>query len=92
MQADFTYGGSPYRLRMDPSKWAGSSWVLVTCTGAQLSLCNSWTVGPGNGFMYNGSQYSAVGELIQVSSGKGKTTYTPLGLYYVAFGITITKP
>jgi hypothetical protein len=98
IEADFTYGSNSYRLRMDPDKWTGSTWVQVACTSATGSLCSQWAVGPIPNWATDpdtnpANEPAAIGELIQVttSGGKGKVTLTPLGLYYVAFSITISK-
>jgi len=87
-----SYSGNTYAVEFDPNSIAGTTWAHVTCTGAVSSLCNSWTVGapplttdPSTG------QPSAIGELLQVSTVKGKTVTTQLGLYYVAFSVTIHK-
>jgi hypothetical protein len=88
--AAFDYNGSSYALRMEPNNFAGTTWARVTCTGAVSNQCNAWTV-TGEPDVTNSStgQVSAIGELVQVSTTRGKTVQTPLGLYYVAFSITI---
>ncbi len=88
--AAFNYSGTSYALRMEPDNFAGTTWVRVTCAGAASNRCNSWTVA-GDPQVINSStgQVSAIGELVQVSTVRGKTVQTPLGLYYVAFSITL---
>jgi hypothetical protein len=90
--ARFDYNGNAYAVRMDPSDYSGTTWVKVTCTGAALSQCNSWSVTPIPGVFTNSlGQSSAIGELVRITT-KGKTVETPLGLYYVDFSALITKP
>jgi hypothetical protein len=85
--------GIQYSLRMNPSVWAGATWAQVTCTGAASNQCNTWTVTPIPNIVTNPStgQNSGIGELVQPSC-DGCDGGTPLGLYYVSFSATITKP
>jgi hypothetical protein len=86
-----TYNGKTYGLRFEPNNYAGATWVQVTCTGAVSSQCNAWTVTPIPNTAVNPStgQATAIGELVQLSTVKGQTVATPLGLYYVAFSVTV---
>ncbi len=90
---EIPYNGNTYAVAFNPSNYAGATWVQVTCTGALSSQCNAWTVTPPP-FTIDPStgQTSAIGELLQVSTVRGQTVNTPLGLYYVALSVTITKP
>src|SRR5579859_7187843 len=86
------YNGNTYAVAFSPNNFTGTTWARVTCTGAVSSLCNSWTVtAPPLTTDPSTGQASAIGELLQVSTVKGKTVTTLLGLYYVAFSVTITK-
>ena len=90
----FSYGGSQYSLKMEPVNFAGTDWAQVTCTGVTTTspaTCNAWTVTPQPGLVINPStgQVSSIGELVKVTTAKGQQVYTSMGLYYVAFYITI---
>jgi len=87
----FVYNGIQYALRMNPNYYAGTNWVQVTCSGAISNLCNAWTVMPIPNTVMNAvtGQSSSIGELVQITTSKGKTVETSLGLYYVAFYVTI---
>jgi hypothetical protein len=89
--ADITYNGKSYALVFNPNTYAGTTALQVTCTGAVSSQCNSWTTTPIPNSAPNPitGQPTAIAELVQVSTAKGKTIETPLGLYYVAFSVTI---
>ena len=88
----FTYGGKSYALRMNANNFAGTTWVQGTCTGATNGQCNSWTVGPvPNAAQNTAGQPAAIGQLFLDTTVKGQLVQTPIGLYYVAFGITATK-
>jgi hypothetical protein len=87
----FVYNGIQYALRMNPNDYAGTNWVQATCSGAISNLCNAWTVVPIPNMVMNAvtGQSSSIGELVQITTSKGKTVETSLGLYYVAFYVTI---
>jgi hypothetical protein len=89
--AAFNYNGNEYALRMNPNNYAGTNWVEVTCTGAASNQCNAWTVMPIPNTVTNPStgQSAAFGELVQITTARGKTTETSLGLYFVALSVTI---
>lgn len=94
ISAAFSYGGSDYAVKMEPDNFPGTYWAQVTCTGvtpASPAQCNAWTVTPQPGLVTNPStgQVSSIGELVRITTSKGQTVYTSLGLYYVAFYITI---
>jgi hypothetical protein len=87
-----------YSLRMNASAWPGATWGQVTCQGVGSDgMCNSWTVTPGldAGGLPETNSYtslpSGIGELVQPSC-DGCAGGTPLGLYYVNFSATVTKP
>jgi hypothetical protein len=100
MEVDFNYSGSSYHLLMDPNNFSGSTRVQVACTsgtsGDRLP-CTAWAVAPIPNSTTNlgtspEGQPAAIGDLLEdVTSGKGKVTQTNWGLYYVAFGFTISK-
>jgi len=89
----FDYNANSYALRMNAQDIPTTNWARVTCTGAVSSKCNAWTVTPPTWGPVNPAtgQTSAIGELIRSTTVKGKTLTTNLGLYYVAFSVTITK-
>ncbi len=90
---EIPYNGNSYAVAFNPSNYAGTTLLQVTCTGAVSSQCNAWTTTPIPNMVIDPStgQTSAIGELLQVSTVKGQTVQTPLGLYYVAFSVTIHK-
>lgn len=85
--------GIQYMLRMNASAYPGATWGQVTCTGAASNQCNAWTVTPIPNFATNPStgQNSGIGELV-LPPCDGCGGGTPLGLYFVSFSATITKP
>ena len=91
--AAFTLNGNQYAVRWEPDNFAGTTWVQVKCTGAASSVCNQWTVMPDPNGVTNPStgQTSSVGELIQISTVKGKTVSTSIGQFYVAFSALISQ-
>lgn len=89
----FAYGGVTYNLALAPPTWPGTSYMLVTCTGASAGSCNQWTVQPDpNTSFINAStnQVSGIAELFLPSS-SGSGTGTPLGEFYVSFSFLIHK-
>ncbi len=90
---EIPYNGNTYALVFNPNNYAGTTLLQVTCTGAVSSQCNAWTTTPIPNMVIDPStgQTSAIGELVQVSTVRGQTVNTPLGLYYVAFSVTIHK-
>ena len=93
MHVTFYSNGTQYSVRMNPSVWAGATWAQVTCTGAASNQCNAWTVTPIPHAATNPStgQNSALGELV-LPTCNGCDGGTPLGLYYLGFWATVTKP
>ena len=89
--AAFVYNGIQYALRMNPNNYAGTNWVQVACSGAISNVCNAWTVMPIPNTVMNAvtGQSSSIGELVEITTSKGKTVETSLGLYYVAFYVTL---
>lgn len=87
---EISYNGNTYALEFDPNSIAGTTWAHVTCTGAQSSQCNAWTItGPPGTLDSSTGQPSAIGELLHISTVKGKTVSTHMGLYFVSLSITI---
>jgi hypothetical protein len=83
----FDYGGSSYRLAMNPggpSGYADTGMVSVSCTSALQTVCNGWTVEETDG--------GSVGKRLRLTTVKGKTTTTDLGNYRFSFSIKVTNP
>ena len=91
LRVNIPYNGKAYALVFNPYTYAGTTPLQVTCTGAVSSQCNAWTTTPIPNMVVDPStgQTSAIAELVQVSTAKGQTIDTPMGLYYVAFSMTI---
>ncbi len=93
----FTHGSGQYQIIMDPdgANAVGSTWVHVACTSGTAGdgkPCIGWAVTPVPNYVTNSSgEPAALGELVQVTTTKGKATTTPLGLFYVAFSFSISK-
>jgi hypothetical protein len=87
----FNYNGASYGLHMNPASLAGTTWVQVTCNGAASGQCNSWSVFPVPNAAFNNStnQNTAIGELFLIPKTGQRI---PIGLYEVAYSITITNP
>lgn len=94
LRVNVPYNGNNYALVFNPYTYAGTTLLQVTCTGAVSSQCNAWTTTPIPNSAPNPitGQPTAIAELVQVSTAKGQTIDTPMGLYYVAFSVTIIKP
>lgn len=87
----FSYGGNTYQLHMNPELYPGTTWAQVKCNSAPTGVCNSWTVFPVSPGPINSTtgQNTAIGELFLSST---NNRLTSIGLYEVAFYITITNP
>lgn len=89
----FPYNGVTYNLALAPPTWPGTSYMLVTCTGASGGICNQWTVQPDPNTSFVNSatnQLSGIAELFLPST-SGSGTGTPLGEFYVSFSFLIHK-
>jgi hypothetical protein len=87
-----------YSVRMNPLTYPGATWGQVVCQGLGTDgFCNSWTITPGvdaNGESWVDpyiGQPTAIAELVKPSC-NGCAGGTAMGLYYVNFSITVTKP
>jgi len=89
----FSFSGKSYVLELDPQKWAGTSYMQVTCQGLDPTshLCSMWTAvpDPTTSGTNGAGQVAAIGELYEPAS-KGKSQVA-LGLYYVSFSIAVHK-
>jgi hypothetical protein len=89
----FAYSGVTYNLALAPPTWPGTSYMQVTCTGANAGQCNQWTVQPDPNTSFVNpatNQLSGIAELFLPSS-SGSGTGTPLGEFYVSFSFLIHK-
>jgi hypothetical protein len=91
LNISFNYNGNSYQLDMNPTRRTGTTWIQAACSGASSGQCISWSVlpipnGPVN---LSTNQNTAIGELFLVGAGERLTT---IGLYEVAFSISITNP
>jgi hypothetical protein len=89
----FTYDGILYNLALAPPTWPGTSYMLVTCTGATGGQCNQWTVQPDPTTSVvnpQTNQLSGTAELF-LPSCNGCGTGTALGEYLVSFSFLIHK-
>jgi hypothetical protein len=89
----FAYNGVTYNLALAPPTWPGTSYMQVTCTGANGGQCNQWTVQPDPNTSFVNpatNQLSGIAELFLPSS-SGSGTGTPLGEFYVSFSFLIHK-
>lgn len=93
MHLVFNYNGISYNLGLAPPTWPGTSYMLVTCTGATAGQCNQWAVQPDPTTSVvnpQTNQLSAIAELFMPSSA-GSGTGTALGEYLVSFSFVIHK-
>lgn len=93
MHLVFTYKAVSYNLGLAPPTWPGTSYMLVTCTGATGGQCNQWTVQPDPTTSVvnpQTNQLSGIAELFLPSS-VGSGTGTALGQYLVSFSFVIHK-
>lgn len=93
MHLVFNYNGVTYNLGLAPPTWPGTSYMLVTCTGATGGQCNQWTVQPDPATSVvnpQTDQLSGIAELFLPSSA-GSGTGTALGEYLVSFSFVIHK-
>jgi hypothetical protein len=89
----FAYNGVTYNLALAPPTWPGTSYMQVTCTGANAGQCNQWTVQPDPNTSFVNpatNQLSGIAELFLPSS-SGSGTGTPVGEFYVSFSFLIHK-
>lgn len=93
MHLVFTYNGVSYNLGLAPPTWPGTSYMLVTCTGASGGQCNQWTVQPDPATSVvnpQTNQLSGIAELF-LPSCVGCGTGTGLGEYLISFSFLIHK-
>jgi hypothetical protein len=89
----FVYNGATYNLALAPPTWPGTSYMQVTCTGANGGQCNQWTVQPDPNTSFVNpatNQLSGIAQLFLPSS-SGSGTGTSLGEFYVSFSFLIHK-
>ena len=86
MATGFSYGGTDYRLAMNPSNYADTNWVNVTCQAAGSNgNCISWLLGPSA--IYGTPKNST--KLLKIAK---NGSVTDLGDFYMSFSISVTNP
>lgn len=90
LATSFDFGGNTYRIAMNPLNFSSTENVSWTCLGTSGSRCSAWTLQPStirsDGFL------KARGQLLKISTVRGKTVETQLGEFYFAFKIGVTTP
>jgi len=87
----FNYGGSEYRIQMNPVNYSETNYVDITCTGTNAaSQCNQWRIEP-SAIQADG-QRKNVAKLVRLVTSKGKTIEENLGDFYLSFVINVTNP
>lgn len=86
----FNYSGVQYRIAMNPVNQAGSEYIQWTCMAATSGKCTSWVMTPSN--VQATGERKARGQLIKITTARGKTVETLLGKFYFAFKVNVTTP
>lgn len=85
------YGGATYAVRMQSDNYPETEWVQWTCTSLNSSAkCSAWQMEPS--VVQADGQRKAKGQLLKISTVKGKTVEDPRGVFYFSFKINITNP
>lgn len=82
------YGGSTYRITMNPVNYATSEWVRWTCNAVAGGRCVSWTMVPNN--VQATGERKGRAELIKI--GSRRVPDQSLGTFYFAFRVDVTTP
>jgi len=81
------YNGSRYAVRMNPTNYPGTQQVLWTCTAVANGKCTGWKMqSDPNG------QGKVAGQLLKITTVKGKTIEEKRGQYYFSFSVHVTTP
>lgn len=88
LATSFDFGGSTYRITMNPNNHIGSEWVQWTCLATTGGRCASWEMMPS--VIQADGQRKARGRLIKV--GSRRVPDQLLGEFYFAFALNITTP
>jgi hypothetical protein len=84
----FDYGGSQYRLAMNPggpSGYTDTDVISVACAGADTAgQCNQWTIADAGG--------GSVAKLLVSTTVNHKSVWVDKGNYYFSFSITVSNP
>ncbi len=84
------YGGATYAVRMNPSNFSGTDWAQWTCLSLNSSgKCSNWQMVPSS--FHDGTR-KARGQLLKISTVKGKTVEEKRGVFYLSFKIDATNP
>lgn len=85
------YAGQTYAVRMHPDNPNYvADWVQWTCLSLNSSgKCNSWEMEPST--FYDGER-KARGQLLKITTAKGKTVETNQGVFYFSFKVNLTNP
>lgn len=89
LATSFDFGGSSYRITMNPANFATTEWVQWTCLATAGGRCSSWEMGPS--VVQSDGQRKARGQLIKIGTGKRNPDQL-LGEFYFAFKIGVTTP
>lgn len=82
------YGGSTYRITMNPVNYPASEWVRWTCNAVAGGRCVAWTMDPNN--VQADGERKARGELIKI--GSRRVPDQSLGTFHFAFRVNVTTP
>jgi hypothetical protein len=84
------YSGSTYAVRMNPPTYYETDWIQWTCLSLNGSgKCNSWEMEPST--FYDGER-KARGQLLKITTVKGKTVEEKRGVFYFSFKVNLTNP
>ena len=90
LATSFDFGGNTYRIAMNPLNFASTEYVSWTCLAVSGGRCSAWSMQPS--VTQADGQLKARGQLIKITTARGKTVETPQGEFYFAFKIGVTTP
>jgi len=85
MALSFNYGGTDYRLAMNPANYSDTNWINVTCQSASNGSCDGWLLEP-NG-VYGTPKNST--KLLKIAK---NGALSDQGDFYMSFSIAVTNP
>ena len=86
LATSFDFGGSTYRITMNPANFATTEWVQWTCLATAGGRCSSWQMTPS--VVHADGQRKARGQLIKVGTNKRNPDQI-LGEFYFAFAVNV---
>lgn len=89
LATSFDFGGSTYRITMNPGNYPTSEWVQWTCLATAGGRCSSWEMKPS--VIHADGKRKARGQLIKVGTSRRNPDQV-LGQFYFAFAVNVATP